>query len=302
LRGPGRREIGHGNLARRGLAPLLPPEDEFPYTIRLESEITESNGSSSMATVCAGSLALFHAGVPLPRAAAGIAMGLITDGKRTVVLSDIVGEEDHLGDMDFKVVGTKQGITALQLDNKVGGLSMQQLGEALEQAATGRSQILEAMNQALSKPNKEMPKHAPRVQRTHIMPDSIGLLVGPRGQNIKEIQATTGARVSIDDHGVVLVYAADGLTADSALRRIHRQVGVVKAGGFYNGTVTGVKDFGTFVRINAVTEGLVPKAELADQLEEGAAVVVKVLGADDRGRLRLSHRAAVGVDTARVEF
>lgn len=302
LRGPGRREIGHGNLARRGLAPLLPSEEDFPYTIRLESEITESNGSSSMATVCAGSLALFHAGVPLTAAAAGIAMGLVTDGSRTVVLSDIVGEEDHLGDMDFKVVGTKQGITALQLDNKVGGLSMAQLGEALQQAAAGRAHILEAMNRALSQPSKEMPSHAPRVQRTHILPDSIGLLVGPRGQNIKEIQSSTGARVSIDDHGVVLVYAADGLTAASALRRIHRQVGVVKAGGFYNGTVTGVKDFGTFVRINAVTEGLVPKAELDDQLEEGATVVVKVLGADDRGRLRLSHRAAVGVDTALVEF
>jgi len=302
LRGPGRREIGHGNLARRGLSPLLPDAEEFPYTVRVESEITESNGSSSMATVCAGSLALFHAGVPMQRAAAGIAMGLVTDGKRTVVLSDIVGEEDHLGDMDFKVVGTKQGITALQLDNKVGGLSMEQLVDALRQAAAGRAVILEEMTRTMAEPNREMPMHAPRVQRTNIMPDSIGLLVGPRGANIKEIQASTGARVSIDDHGVVLVYAADGLTAASALRRIHRQVGVVKAGGFYNGTVTGVKDFGAFVRINAVTEGLVPQVELAEQLQEGNEVVVKVLGADDRGRLRLSHKEAVGVDVALVEF
>ncbi|MHC4897699.1 MAG: polyribonucleotide nucleotidyltransferase [Planctomycetota bacterium] len=302
LRGPGRREIGHANLARRGLHSLLPDKDEFPYTIRIESEITESNGSSSMATVCAGSLALFHAGVPMQRAAAGIAMGLVTDGKRTVVLSDIVGEEDHLGDMDFKVVGTKRGITALQLDNKVGGLSLEQLTDALRQASAGRTHILEQMAGTLAAPSAEMPRHAPRVQRTAIMPDSIGLLVGPRGANIKEIQATTGARVSIDDHGVVLVYAADGPTAESALRRIHRQVGVVKAGSYYNGTVTGVKDFGAFVRINAVTEGLVPNVELEGAVEEGSAVVVKVLGADDRGRLRLSHKQAVSVDTALIEF
>ncbi len=302
LRGPGRREIGHGNLARRGLQSLLPDNDEFPYTMRMESEITESNGSSSMATVCAGSLALFHAGVPMQRAVAGIAMGLVTDGKRTAVLSDIIGEEDHLGDMDFKVVGTKRGITALQLDNKVGGLSFEQLTDALRQASAGRTHILEQMARTLAEPAKDMPKHAPRVQRTTIMPDSIGLLVGPRGTNIKEIQATTGARVSIDDHGVVLVYAADGPTAEHALQRIHSQVGIVKAGSFYNGTVTGVKDFGAFVRINAVTEGLVPKAELDTPLEEGSNVVVKVLGADDRGRLRLSHRQAAQVDPALIEF
>ncbi|MHC4078544.1 MAG: KH domain-containing protein, partial [Planctomycetota bacterium] len=161
---------------------------------------------------------------------------------------------------------------------------------------------LEQMAGTLAEPSAEMPRHAPRVQRTAIKPDSIGLLVGPRGANIKEIQATTGARISIDDHGVVLVYAADGPTAESALRRIHRQVGVVKAGSYYNGTVTGVKDFGAFVRINAVTEGLVPNVELSGAVEEGSAVVVKVLGADDRGRLRLSHKQAASVDTALIEF
>ena len=310
LRGPGRREIGHGNLARRGLAPLLPDPNDFPYTIRIESEISESNGSSSMATVCGGSLALFHAGVPMARAAAGIAMGMVAEGDRCVILSDIVGEEDHLGDMDFKVVGTKRGITALQLDNKIGGLSFDLLGRALTQAREGRLHILAEMAKTASEPAKEMPPSAPRVRKIQILPDSVGALVGPRGKTIKEIQADSGAKISVDDHGTVLIYAAEGPASEKAATRVRQLVGVLEAGHFYRGVVSGVTDFGAFVKINEVNEGLVPKDQLADGrvekpgdvLSEGDAVVVRVIGADERGRLKLSIRAALGVDEARIDY
>ncbi|MCC6670632.1 MAG: polyribonucleotide nucleotidyltransferase [Planctomycetes bacterium] len=309
LRGPGRREIGHGFLARRGLARVLPEFAEFPYTIRIESEIAESNGSSSMATVCGATLALWNAGVPLRKPVAGIAMGLITDGERTAILSDILGDEDHLGDMDFKVVGTEEGVTALQLDNKVGGLGADTLRLALDQARRGRLHILGEMKKALAGPAPEMSRHAPRVQRLAIVPEAIGILVGPRGANIKAIQSSTGARVSVEDDGTVLVYAADGPSAKNALAAVRRAAGVVRRNGYYRGEVTGVKEFGIFVKINAVTEGLVPAEEIGERgaagpegLGEGAAVVVKVLGVDDRGRLRLSRKAALGVDEARIEF
>ncbi len=304
LRGPGRREIGHGHLARRGLTALLPMDQDYPYTIRLESEISESNGSSSMATVCGSSMALMQAGVPLRAAVAGIAMGMVADDNRCVVLSDILGEEDHLGDMDFKVVGTNQGITALQLDNKIGGLSSAKLAEALSQAREGRLHILKEMAKSISSPAKEMSLHAPRVVKTSILPESIGALVGARGANIREIQERSAARVSVDDHGQVLIYAADGNSASKALRMVQQLVGVIKAEHYYNGTITGVKDFGSFVKINEVNEGLVPNEELPENGDwpEGKAVVVKVLGADDRGRLRLSISAALGVDPALIQF
>ena len=302
LRGPGRREIGHGTLARRGLVRLLPSFETWPYTLRLESEITESNGSSSMATVCGGTLALMDAGVPITRPVAGIAMGMISDGERVAILSDILGDEDHLGDMDFKVVGTERGITALQLDNKIGGLAPATLAQAFEQARVGRLQILGAMAKVLARPRDEPSRYAPRVAQTAIMPSSIGALVGPKGQNIRAVQAATNTRVAIDDSGQVLVYASDAHSAQRAMQMIKRTAGILRVGNCYNGVVTGVKDFGAFVRVNDVNEGLVPSEELVQQagqrvgdvVQEGDAVVVKVLGADSRGRLRLSCRQAAG--------
>jgi polyribonucleotide nucleotidyltransferase len=302
LRGPGRREIGHGELARRGLRSVLPAFADFPYTVRLESEISESNGSSSMATVCGGTLALLHAGVPLKAPVAGIAMGLVTDGQRVAVLSDILGDEDHLGDMDFKVVGTEAGVTALQLDNKVGGLSAQTLAAALEQARAGRLHVLACMQETLAAHAGELSRHAPRVLREPILPEAIGALVGARGANVKAIQAETKARVTIDDDGVVLIYAERAAAAAAALRAVRRCAGVVKAGGYYRGVVTGVKDFGAFVRLNPLYEGLVPAGDFAQAPSEGAELVVRVLGADERGRLKLSAREAADVDPALIEF
>jgi len=309
LRGPGRREIGHGSLARRGLRPVLPAGSDYPYTIRIESEITESNGSSSMATVCGGTMAMLHAGVPLARPVAGIAMGLISDGTRHAVLSDILGDEDHLGDMDFKVVGTERGITAIQLDNKLGGLPKDVLAQAFAQARTGRLHILAAMQKTIAAPATPS-RFVPQARRLAIMPDAIGALVGARGANIKGITEATGARVSVDDNGEVLIYATDQNSAQRAAVMVQRSAGVLKVGRCYRGTVTGVKDFGAFVRINAVNEGLVPVEELdkapvrhaGDVAKEGDEMIVAVIGADDRGRLRLSRRQALGVDDAQIEF
>ncbi|MCA8952703.1 MAG: polyribonucleotide nucleotidyltransferase, partial [Planctomycetes bacterium] len=309
LRGPGRREIGHGSLARRGLRAVLPARAEFPYTVRLESEITESNGSSSMATVCGGTMALLHAGVPLRRPAAGIAMGLITDGARHAVLSDILGDEDHLGDMDFKVVGTADGITAIQLDNKLGGLPEGVLAQALEQARQGRLHILGEMAKTIAAPATPS-RFVPKAARLAIMPDAVGALIGPRGANIKAITEATRAHVSVDDRGEVLIYATDQSSAQRATAMVQRAAGVLKIGKCYRGSVTGVKDFGVFVRINAVNEGLVPIEELeeghtqraGDVASEGDEMIVAVLGADDRGRLRLSRRQALGVSDSQIEF
>ncbi len=309
LRGPGRREIGHGSLARRGLLPLLPARTAFPYTIRIESEITESNGSSSMATVCGGTMAMLHAGVPLPRSVAGIAMGLISDGQRHAVLSDILGDEDHLGDMDFKVVGTEVGITAIQLDNKLGGLPDAVLAQALAQARDGRRHILAEMQKTIAAPATPS-RFVPQAMRLSILPDAIGALIGARGANIKAITESSGARVSVDDQGEVLIYATDQNSAQRARTMVLRAAGVLKVGRCYRGTVTGVKEFGAFVKINAVNEGLVPIEELdrapvrhpGDIAREGEEMIVAVLGADDRGRLRLSRRQALGVDEAQIEF
>jgi polyribonucleotide nucleotidyltransferase len=307
LRGPGRREIGHGSLARRGLLVALP--SDFPFTIRIESEITESNGSSSMATVCGGTMAMLHAGVPLTRPVAGIAMGLISDGTRHAVLSDILGDEDHLGDMDFKVVGTEHGITAIQLDNKLGGLPDQVLAQALEQARQGRLHILAEMAKTIAGPRKPS-RFVPQAMRVAIMPDAIGALIGARGANIKGIAESTGAKVSVDDNGEVLIYATEAHSAQKARTMVLRSAGVLQIGRCYRGTVTGVKDFGAFVKINAANEGLVPVEELdkmpvrhaGDIAREGEEMIVAVLGADDRGRLRLSRKQAIGVDDAQIEY
>ena len=308
LRGPGRREIGHGSLARRGLRAVL-PGPTYPFTIRIESEITESNGSSSMATVCGGAMAMLHAGVPLQRPVAGIAMGLISDGTRHAVLSDILGDEDHLGDMDFKVVGTDRGITAIQLDNKLGGLPAEVLAQAFAQARDGRLHILGEMQKTIAAPATPS-RFVPKAARLAIMPDAVGALIGARGANIKGITEATGARVSVDDTGEVLIYATDQTAAQRAMIMVQRSAGVLKVGRCYRGTVTGVKDFGAFVKINAVNEGLVPVEELdhapvrhaGDIAREGEEMIVAVLGADDRGRLRLSRRQALGVDDAQIEF
>jgi len=309
LRGPGRREVGHGALARRGLLPLIPASAAYPFTIRIESEITESNGSSSMATVCGGSMAMMHAGVPLPRPVAGIAMGLISDGERHVVLSDILGDEDHLGDMDFKVVGTKDGITAIQLDNKLGGLPDAVLRQAFTQARDGRLHILSEMAKTIAEPASPS-RFVPRAFHVAIMPSAVGSLIGPRGANIKAITESTGARVSVDDSGAVLIYATDQVGASRAKTMVQQSAGVLQVGRCYRGTVTGVKDFGAFVKINAVNEGLVPIEELAnehvakasDVAKEGEEMIVTVLGADDRGRLRLSRRQAIGVGDSQIDF
>jgi polyribonucleotide nucleotidyltransferase len=309
LRGPGRREIGHGSLARRGLRAAMPAPSDFPFTIRIESEITESNGSSSMATVCGGTMAMLHAGVPLLRPVAGIAMGLISDGQRHAVLSDILGDEDHLGDMDFKVVGTERGITAIQLDNKLGGLPDAVLQQALDQARAGRLHILGEMRKTIAEPAKPS-RFVPQAMRVAIMPDAVGALIGARGANIKAITESTKAKVSVGDDGEVLIYATEAHAAQRARTLVLRSAGVLQVGRCYRGTVTGVKDFGAFVKINAANEGLVPIEELdkqpvrhaGDVAREGEEMIVTVLGADDRGRLRLSRKQALGVDDAQIEY
>jgi polyribonucleotide nucleotidyltransferase len=254
-------------------------------------------------------MSMLHAGVPLARPVAGIAMGLVSDGARHAVLSDIIGDEDHLGDMDFKVVGTERGITAIQLDNKLGGLTDEVLTQALSQARTGRLHILAEMRKTISAPAAPS-RFVPRAMSIAIMPDAVGALIGTRGANIKAITQSSGARISVDDNGEVLIYATEQSSAQRAAILVQRSVGVLRVGRCYRGTVTGVKDFGAFVRINAVNEGLVPVEELdrapvrhaGDIAREGEEMVVCVLGADDRGRLRLSRRQALGVDEAQIEY
>jgi polyribonucleotide nucleotidyltransferase len=302
LRGPGRREIGHGNLARRALVPVLPPFAGFPYVIRVESDISESNGSSSMATTCGGCLALMDAGVPISAPVAGIAMGLVSDGARFQVLSDILGDEDHLGDMDFKVAGTAAGVTAVQMDNKMGSLPREVLGRALEQAARGRRHILEAMAKTLAAPRAQTKEHAPRVTAVRIATPAISDVIGPRGAHLKALRQSLGVEVTIDDAGYAFVYASGAAAAREAARRIRAKAGVVRSGRLYRGRVSGVKEFGAFVRIFDSAEGLVHVSEwdaqftsnLAAVAREGDEVVVRVLGVDERGKLRLSRKDAQG--------
>lgn len=299
-RGPGRREIGHGALARRALAAVMPPESEFPYTVRVVSEISESNGSSSMATVCGGCLALMDGGVPLAAPVAGIAMGLIKEGDAYAVLSDILGDEDHLGDMDFKVAGTAQGVTAIQMDNKVGSLPPAVMTEAFEQARRGRLHILAEMAKALPAPRAELKVHAPMVAQLSIAPNRIRDLIGPGGKVIQEIQRSTGAKVDVDDSGQVTVYAPNRAARDAAREAVLEKAGSLEIGQVYDGVVTGVKDFGAFVRIRG-QEGLVHRSEwepgrvenMSEKAKEGDAVRVKVLGADRAGKISLSRKAAL---------
>ena len=302
MRGPGRREIGHGVLARRALTPVLPHEDDFPYTIRLVSDILESNGSSSMATVCGGSLALFDVGVPMLAPVAGVAMGLIKRGDSFAIMSDIAGQEDHHGDMDFKVAGTRDGITALQMDIKIGGVSREIMGQALEQAKAGRLHILDLMERAIAEPRAEISPRAPRLFTLQIPRDKIRDIIGPGGKTIRGIQEETGCEVEIDGEGKVVVASPDGTSARRALDIIEKLTEVPEIGKTYDGVVTRVESFGAFVEILPGTEGLLHVSELApfrvrevsDILREGDQVKVKVLDIDaERGRIRLSRKAVL---------
>lgn len=301
FRGPGRREIGHGMLAERALQSLLPAYEEFPYTIRIVSDILESNGSSSMATVCGGSLSLMDAGVPLRAPCAGVAMGLVKEGDSVAILTDILGIEDALGDMDFKVAGTSEGITAIQMDIKIDGLSLDTMREALGRAREGRLHILEVMQQTLSEPRSEMSQYAPRIMTIQINPEKIGEVIGPKGKTIRSIQEQTGAQINIEDTGVVTVSSVSGEAAENARAMIEAIVEEPEVGRIYEGVVKNTTTFGAFVEIIPGTEGLCHISELEegrtenteDVVQPGDVVQVKLLSVDERGRLKLSRRAAM---------
>ena len=299
LSGPGRREIGHGYLAERGIEAVLPPKDDFPYTIRIVSDILQSNGSSSMASVCGGILALMDAGVPVKKPVSGIAMGLVQEGKEVRILSDILGSEDHLGDMDFKVVGTAEGITAVQMDIKIAGISEDTISQALAQAKEGRIHILGEMKKILASPRAEISQYAPRFVKVMIPSDKIGALIGPGGKNIKKIQADTGATIEIEEDGTVMIYAADAVATEKAKKMVEECTATAVIGKVYQGTVTGIKDFGAFVEIMPGTEGLVHISELSDGfvaqvtdvVKMGDPIEVKVISIDDMGKVKLSRKA-----------
>ena len=296
LGGAGRREIGHGKLAWRAIHPLLPPADQFPYTIRVVSEITESNGSSSMATVCGSSLALMDAGVPLKAPCAGIAMGLIKEGERFAVLTDILGDEDHLGDMDFKVAGTSQGVTSLQMDIKITGITEEIMKVALWQAKDGRMHILGKMAEALEKARPGLGEHAPRIETMKIPTDKIREVIGTGGKVIREIVEKTGAKIDIQDDGTVKVSSSDSASIDAAIKWIKGITDEPEVNAIYQGTVVKTADFGAFVNFFGAKDGLVHISQLAaarvgkttDVVKEGDKVWVKLLGFHERGMVRLS--------------
>ena len=298
--GTSRREIGHGNLARRALVPLLPDEEEFPYTIRIVSDITESNGSSSMASVCGGSLAMLDAGVPLKRPVAGIAMGLVMEGNRYAILSDIAGAEDHYGDMDFKVTGSEEGITALQMDMKVAGVNAQILVEALEQAKKGRMHILNIMSQAIDTARDDVSEFAPRIITIKVHPDKIRDIIGPGGKMIRSITEETGAKIDIEDDGTVNIATADSEAAEAAIERIKNLTAEAEVGETYLGTVSRIVDFGAFVEIFPGTDGLLHISEISerrirdvrDELKEGQQIMVKCIGKEGN-KIKLSRKAVL---------
>jgi polyribonucleotide nucleotidyltransferase len=301
LRSPGRREVGHGALAERALAPVIPSKEAFPYTLRIVSDILESNGSSSMATVCGGSLAMMDAGVPVREAVAGIAMGLIKEGDRVMILSDILGLEDHLGDMDFKVCGTKQGVTALQMDIKIGGITSALMQKALEQAKAGRLHILGCMEKALQAPRTTLSAYAPRIFTMKVKQDKIREIIGPGGKTIRGIIADCGVKINVDDSGTVTIASVDGASAEKAKEMISRITEEVEIGKIYMGTVRKIMDFGAFVEVLPGTDGLVHISQLAhhrvqsvsDEVKEGDQILVKVLEVDRQGKIRLSRKEAM---------
>jgi len=301
LRGPGRREIGHGNLAERALIPVLPMDEGFPYTIRIVAEILESNGSTSMASVCGGSLALMDAGVPVSAPVAGIAMGLIKEGEHVRVLSDILGDEDHLGDMDFKVAGTAEGVTSLQMDIKISGVTRAVMGQALHQAKEGRMHILGIMNQTLSTGRTNVSGHAPRIITIKVRPEKIREIIGPGGKVIRGIIEATGVKMDVEDDGSVTIASADEEAAKKAIEMVQRIIAEAEIGKIYKGTVRKIVEFGAFVEILPGTDGLVHISQLApgrvnkvtDVLKEGDEVMVKVLEIDKQGKIRLSRKEAL---------
>lgn len=301
LRSPGRREIGHGMLAERALKAIIPPKTEFPYTIRIVSDILESNGSSSMATVCGGSLALMDAGAPIKSHVAGIAMGLIKEGDRVVVLTDILGLEDHLGDMDFKVTGTKKGITAFQLDTKIGGISREIMEKALEQARDGRFFIIDKMYETLGAPRENLAPYAPRIYTMQIRQDKIRDVIGTGGKVIRGIVEQTGVKIDIEDSGLINIASPDGESAQKAIDIINSITAEAELGKIYPGKVKRILDFGAFVEIMPGTEGLLHISQISekriakvtDELNEGDEVVVKVIEIDKMGRIRLSRKEAL---------
>ena len=308
LRGPGRREIGHGALAERALRNMLPKSEQFPYTIRIVSDILESNGSSSMASVCGGTLGLMDAGVPIKNPVAGIAMGLVKEGEKIAILSDILGDEDHLGDMDFKVCGTKNGITSVQMDIKITGLTTEIMSRAMEQARKGRLHILEKMLAALPEPRKEISQYAPRITTIQIRPEFIKNVIGPGGKVIKDIIARTGASINIEDSGKVDIASADGEAVKQAIAMIQALTREAEVGKIYLGTVRKVAEFGAFVEIFPGTDGLIHISELADKrvkavtdiVKEGDEVMVKVISIDKTGKIRLSRKEALAERAAQA--
>ncbi|MFP2900619.1 polyribonucleotide nucleotidyltransferase [Corallococcus sp. 4LFB] len=301
LRGPGRREVGHGALAERALRNMIPASDSFPYTVRLVSEILESNGSSSMASVCGGTLALMDAGVPIKAPVAGIAMGLVKEGEKIAILSDILGDEDHLGDMDFKVCGTSKGITSIQMDIKITGLTTEIMSRALEQARQGRVHILAEMAKTLSAPRKEISQFAPRITTIQIRPEFIKNVIGPGGKVIKDIIARTGAAINIEDTGRVDIASANGDAVKAAIAMIQALTREAEIGKIYTGTVRKIAEFGAFVELFPGTDGLIHISELSDKrvksvsdvLSEGDEVLVKVVSIDKTGKIRLSRKEAM---------
>ncbi|HEY7532751.1 MAG TPA: polyribonucleotide nucleotidyltransferase [Nitrospiraceae bacterium] len=305
LRSPGRREVGHGALAERALKPVIPSKETFPYTLRIVSDILESNGSSSMATVCGGTLGMMDAGVPIKEPVAGIAMGLIKEGDRVMILSDILGLEDHLGDMDFKVCGTKDGVTALQMDIKIGGITPALMHQALEQAKAGRMHILSCMQKALEAPRAHLSPYAPRIFTMKVKQDKIREVIGPGGKTIRGIIAECGVKMNVEDNGVVTIASVDEASAQKAKEMVNRIVEEVEVGKTYLGTVRKIMDFGAFVEVLPGTDGLVHISQLAhhrvksvsDEVAEGDQILVKVLEVDRQGKIRLSRKETMPVPT-----
>jgi polyribonucleotide nucleotidyltransferase len=301
LRGQSRREIGHGALAERALEPVIPEKIDFPYTIRVVSEVMASNGSSSMASVCGSTLALMDCGVPIKAPVAGVAMGLVIEGDKYAVLTDILGTEDHLGDMDFKVTGTTKGITALQMDIKVSGVSSEIMSQALEQARVARLHILDKMLAALSAPRPELKDHTPRITIVKIPVDKIGAIIGPGGKNIRALQEETGTKIDIEEDGTIYISATDGAGAEIARERIESIGETAQIGRIYTGKVVRIADFGAFVEILPGTDGLVHISQLdservnkvEDLVQLGDEITVMVIGIDPMGKIRLSRQAVL---------
>ena len=306
IRGTSRREQGHGALAERAIQPLLPPFDEFPYTIRVVSEVLESNGSSSMASVCSASLSLMDAGVPIKAACAGVAMGLIKEGDKVEVLTDILGMEDALGDMDFKVAGTRTGVTSIQMDLKIDGISIDVMRDALQRAKKGRMHILDEMDKAITTHRTEMSEWAPRIITMMINPSKIGEVIGPKGKNIRGLEEDTGAKISIDDSGLITIASVSGIGGEKARERIAAMTQEPDVGRIYDGIVKSTTTFGAFVEIMPGTEGLLHISEMQegrtdkteDVVKKGDPVRVKLLSIDEKGKMRLSRKAALAEDAA----